>query len=93
MVSSLSTVQNDMSRVWIIPFQAGPANVPAYEGSAMADTPSDPRGDITNVHVPDPNNYGRFLVAGRIRGDRGVPTLQLAWRMYLDRRSVSDCLV
>ncbi len=93
MVSNLSTTQNSLSRVWVIPFQAGPANVPAFEGHAMADTPSDPRGDITNVHVPDPNNYGRFLVAGRIRGDRGAPTLQIGWRYLLDRKSVHDRFV
>jgi hypothetical protein len=79
----VSEVQlSEMTRVWIIPFTAGPGNVPSYEGLARADTPDWPQGDLTPINIPDPDTYGRFLVTGKVRGDQSLPSLSLI-RFYL----------
>ncbi len=40
MVTSTATILgNELSRIWLIPFTAGPNNVPSFEGLAKAGTP------------------------------------------------------
>lgn len=86
-------LSNEFTRVWFIPFSAGPANVPSYEGLARVDTPSWALGDITPIHIPDPDTYGRFLVAGKVRGDQSLPTMSVLWRYLIDQASVLDRIV
>ena len=94
MVTSTPTlIGNQFSRVWLIPFSAGPNNPPSYEGLAKAGTPDWSLGDITPIHIPDPDAYGQFLVAGTVRGDQALPTLNIMWRMTLNQASVLDRIV
>ena len=94
MVSSTGTlIGNELSRVWFIPFSASPTNVPSYEGLAAAGTPDWSLGDITPIHIPDPDTYGKFLVAGKVRGDQALPTINVMWRYSLDRASALDRIV
>jgi len=93
MVSTQQILQSSFTRVWLIPFSAGPGNQPSYEGLAMADTPEQPMGDITPINIPDPDTYGRFLVAGKVRGDQALPSLSLKWLYVLDSASVLDRIV
>lgn len=93
MVTSTFVQTSDLSRVWITRFSAGPSNRPDYEGLARADVPTLPLGDITPIFVPDSDRYGKFVVAGKVRGDRGLPTLGIMWRNALDKVSVLDRIV
>ncbi len=94
MVTSTPTlIGNELSRVWLIPFSASPNNVPSYEGLAKAGTPDWSLGDITPIHIPDPDTYGRYLVAGIVRGDQALPTLNIIWRLTLNQASVLDRIV
>ena len=94
MVSTTSTLLgNQLSRIWLIPFTAGPNNVPGFEGLAKAGTPDWSLGDISPIHIPDPDTYGKFLVAGTVRGDQALPTLNVMWRYTLERSSVLDRIV
>lgn len=93
MVTSTQIQQNSASRVWMIQNQAGPNNEPSYEGLARADTPEDPRGDVTPIYIPDPDSYGRFVAIGVVRGNRGLPTLTITWFFTQDARSVWDKFV
>ncbi|KKM25077.1 hypothetical protein LCGC14_1598610 [marine sediment metagenome] len=93
MTTAQQLLNNDLSRVWLTPFSAGPANQPSYEGLARADTPEWALGDITPIHIPDPDSYGRFLVAGVTRGTQALPTLTIMWRYTLNRASALDRIV
>ncbi len=93
MVLSPQVQQNDGSRVWTILNGAGPSRAPIYEGLARAQTPEDPRGDVTAIYLPDPESYGRFKVIGIVKGERGLPSLGVQWWYTTDGRSVHDRLV
>ncbi|KKM62840.1 hypothetical protein LCGC14_1517630 [marine sediment metagenome] len=93
MVTAQQIIQSSFSRVWLTPFSAGPGNQPSYEGLARADTPEWSLGDITPIHIPDPDAYGRFLVAGKVRGDQSLPTMNILWYYLSDQASVLDRIV
>ena len=93
MTTAQQILSNSFTRVWLTPFSAGPGNQPSYEGLARVDTPDWALGDISPIHVPDPDRYGAFLVAGKIRGAQALPTMSLQWRYTADRSSVLDRIV
>lgn len=82
--------QSDMTRVWIIPNTASPSRAAVYEGLAMADRPEEDFGTPTPIFIPDPGRYQQFILAGKVGGDRQLPTLQLNWFYILDKQSVLD---
>lgn len=88
-----SITNNDLTRVWLIPWRAGPNNSPSYQGLAKADTPQVQLGDITPVWIPDPDRYGAFLLAATTRGTRSLPTLSIMWRYAQDKESALDRIV
>ncbi len=92
-MSTQQIQRSAFSRIWLIPFAAGPGNVPTYQNLARADVPSWALGDISPIHVPDPDKYGSFLVAGVVRGDQGLPTLNIIWRYLADQASALDRIV
>lgn len=77
----------EWSRVWFQQFGAGPAHTPSYENMWRAGALSWPQGDLTPVHVPDPRQYGRFQIAGKIRGEQGFPSLPLTAYYMADKES------
>lgn len=79
---------NSFSRVWLIPFTAGPRNDPSFEGLARAGAADWARGDITPIYIPDPDRYGQFITAGKIQGERSLPTLQVSFRFRSDGAGV-----
>lgn len=90
MTTDFDLQRSDLSRVWMIPFSAGPGNAPVYEGLARAGDAEVQLGDVTAIFVPDPNEYGKFIVAGRIKGDRTLPTMGIMWRYELNQASVLE---
>src|SRR3989337_2768850 len=77
------------SRVFLIEDRAGPANAPMYMGLSRAMAADWPQGDVTPVRVPDPDQYGQFIVIDEIRGAQGLPSLPLQTRY---QRDASDLL-
>lgn len=77
------------SRVWIIQDGAAPNHSPKYKGLARLTGITVNFGDITPVRVPDPDQYGRFIVVDKVRGEPGLPTTTLQSRM---ERELSDLL-
>lgn len=73
-------VRSPFSRVWTIEDQAGPANVPVYQGQGRAMGPSWAFGARTPVREPDPNRYGAFKIVDAIKGERELPTMSLEIR-------------
>lgn len=82
-----------MSRVWVLPGQASPANQPTYEALARAGDLSWSLGDVTPQYIPDPNRYDAFVIAGQIAGVRGSPTMPITFYNRLDQRRMLDRLV
>lgn len=84
---------NSFSRVWLLPFTAGPRVNRSYEGLARAGAAEWSRGDITPIQIPDPDRYGHFIVAGKIQGERGLPTLAVAFRYKSDSAGIISRIV
>lgn len=80
--------RNDFSRVFLIPYRAGPANVPIYEGLWKAGALTFNQGDVTLVRNPNPNQYGAFDVVGKILGQPGNPELPIMARYTIDRSAL-----
>ena len=70
-------VRSPFSRVFTIENQAGPANVPIYQGQARAMGPSWSFGDRTPIREPDPDRYGAFNIIDAIKAERDLPQLTL----------------
>ena len=61
----------------MIPGRAGPDRAPKYE-SCMKTTGLDyKQGDVTPVYEPDPNGYGKFKQAAKIKGTPDRPSTSL----------------
>jgi len=73
-------VRTPFSRVWTIEGQAGPANVPVYQGQVRAMGASWAFGDRTPVREPDPGRYNAFRIIDAIKGERDLPALPLEGR-------------
>ena len=80
--------QRQFSRMWIIQNGSGPGNAPSYQGVWRAGAVAWAQGDITPIYVPDPQTYGRFSIAGKILGERGLPQLPLTAYYPSDRASL-----
>lgn len=88
--------RNDFSRVFLLAGRAGPATTPEYMGLWRAGAPTNNRGDVTLVRIPNPNEYGRFDVVGKILGTPGNPELPIMARYTQDKSrllelAVGDC--
>ena len=77
-------VQTPFTRVITIEDRAGPANEPRYQGFGRAMGPNVDFGGTTPIREPDANRYGVFHTVGQIRGDPGLPTLDLEIRHQYD---------
>ncbi len=74
------TVRSPFSRLWTIEDQAGPANVPVYQGQGRALGPSWSFGSRTPIREPDPNRYGAFKIVDAIKGERDLPSMSIEIR-------------
>ena len=77
-------LRSPMSRVFLLEDRAGPATVPTYQGMAKAQGFTWDQGDRTPVRLPSDDQYDRFLIVDKIRGERGLPTLPLQVRYNRD---------
>jgi len=89
MASSINQapMQTGKSRAFIIENQAGPDNVPEYQGIVVPQGLSQSFGDITKIEVPDPNRYDNFVEIGSFRGEDERPSSSLMGQYALDTRS------
>lgn len=81
--------QTGYSRVFAIPYRAGPTNQPIYEGFWKAEGLSWKQGDIKPIRYPSPTSYDKFITAGKIRGETGLPEIKIMAKFTDD---VSDFL-
>ena len=84
-----SLLKTSQTRVWTIEDRAGPANKPVYQGRGRASGLAWPQGDITPIRGPSPDQYEAFLTIGKIKGQKGIPSLTTEFRLT---RDLSDVL-
>lgn len=70
-------VSSGFSRVFLLKNRAAPSRPPVYEGLMRAGAVTLDQGKLTQVYVPDPTQYGKFLIAGKIPGEPGLPQITL----------------
>jgi photosystem II stability/assembly factor-like uncharacterized protein len=73
-------LQTGFSRVFIIPGRAEPGHKPVYYSTVKMSGITQSFGDITKIEIPDPNEYGKFIEADRIRGAIERATFSLVGR-------------
>lgn len=77
------------SRVFTFAGPAGPGVPAVYQGLARAHGVNWPLGASSPIRVPSDKRYGDFTTIDRIRAQRGLPTMQVEFRM---QRDASDML-
>jgi hypothetical protein len=70
-------LESGFSRVYLLRYGAGPTTNPIYENLWRVGAPSWDQGKLTMVYAPDPAQYGKFVVAGKVQGEPGLPTLSM----------------
>lgn len=71
---------SSQSRIFAVRYGAGPGRPLEYDGRARATAVADPAGDLTPIREPDPYEFGKFRVVGKIRGAPGLVTTSLERR-------------
>lgn len=78
---------NSMSRVYLTDGGARPDRQPVFQECLIAGGIEFGNGEVTRIECPDPNNYGRFIEVGVLRGATERPTLSLTGRYAQSLRS------
>lgn len=76
-------LKTSMSRVFTTEDRAGPSHTPVYQQLTRNLGVTFPLGDITPVRVPNPNQYGSYIVVDKIKGQAGLPSSSLEVRSTL----------
>lgn len=77
------------SRVFTIEDSAGPTHPPQYQTLGRAGALTWDQGNMTPIRVADPSKYGDFVTVDTIRGQKGLPSTTIDFRM---QRQVSSIL-
>ncbi len=75
------------SRVFIIEGGARVDHVPSFESCMRSDTVDYALGDVERIECPDPDQYGKFIEVGSIKGADSRPTTSLVSRYAIDLKS------
>lgn len=86
---SATPLQSSYSRVFLLPGRASPTNKPRYSALVRSAAATWDQGKNTNIFLPDPQQYGKFNVVGKIQGEPGLPQIVLDARFTTD---LSDLL-
>jgi photosystem II stability/assembly factor-like uncharacterized protein len=84
---SSKIAESAATRVFIIEGKARVDHEPNYESCLRMLGVSQGFGDIERVECPDPQNYGKFIEVGQIRGETERPTTSLEGRYMMDTLS------
>lgn len=80
--------QSSQSRVFLIEDEAAPNHTPTYESLARMTGITQSFGDISPVRIPDPKQYGRYIIADSIQGQPDLPHTTLEFRTSRDKSRV-----
>lgn len=87
MSDSFTIAKTANTRVFLIEGGARPDHTPSYESCLRMMGVTQGFGDIERIECPDPQNYGKFVEVGSIRGATERPTTSLEGRYALDLQS------
>lgn len=76
-----------LSRVFLIPFRAGPARAPEYHSCLRAQAVSQSFGEVTDIECPDPTRPGKYVKIGQFQTGEERATITLEGRYAIDVRS------
>jgi photosystem II stability/assembly factor-like uncharacterized protein len=84
---SSTIAESAATRVFIIEGKARVDHEPSYESCLRMLGITQGFGDIERIECPDPENYGKFIEVGQIRGETERPTTSLEGRYMMDTLS------
>jgi len=84
---SATVLTSAMTRVWIIEGGARIDHAPVYESCLRMQGVSQGFGDIEAIECPDPQNYGKFIEKGQIKGATERPSTTVEGRYLMDALS------
>src|SRR3990170_4328159 len=84
---SFKPARTGFSRVFLIEGRARPDHKPMYQSNMRAGSLSRGYGDITRIEVPSPDEYGKFIEIGQIRGETDRVSISLTGRYAADLKS------
>lgn len=87
MSSTFTPAQTGFSRVFLIEGRARADHQPTYESCLRAGAPSQTFGDVEKIECPDPNNWGKWIEVGRVKGAVDRATMSLVGRYAADLKS------
>lgn len=87
MADNFSVATTAYSRVFLIEGRARADHSPVYESCLRMQGLTRNFGDIESIECPDPQNYGKFIEIGQIRGTTERATTTLEGRFAADLRS------
>lgn len=85
--STLNVAKTANSRVFIMEGRSHPNVKPAYHAYVKMTALTQNFGAVTKIEVPDPNEYGKFLSAGQLRGATENATTTLVGRYAMELQS------
>lgn len=85
--STLNVAKTANSRVFIMEGRAHPYVKPGYHAYVKMTAVTQNFGAVTKIEVPDPNEYGKFLNAGQLRGATENATTTLVGRYAMELQS------
>lgn len=86
MAGATNIIKTGDTRVFTIPWRAGPNRVPNYMAATKAMASSRPYGDVTPIQIPSTDAYDQFDEVDSIRGERGRIAIPLQ-AQYTDELS------
>lgn len=84
---NFNPAQTGFSRVFIIEGRARPDHAIVYQANLKAGGVSQSFGDVTKIEVPSPDEFGKFIEVGTIRGAVERATVTLTGRYAADFKS------
>lgn len=88
MAGSKQVLQTGYTRVWIAEGGAGPSRAYEYQETMKAGALRWPAGEPTNLEIPDPDSFNRFIVVDQIPAEEQKPQLPVINRFPRNRASV-----
>jgi hypothetical protein len=86
-MSDFIPANTGLSRVFLIPWRAGPTRVPEYHSCLRAQAVSQGFGEVTDIECPDPTRPGKYIKIGSFQTGVERATVTLEGRYALDVRS------
>ena len=86
-MSDFIPANTGLSRVFLIPFRAGPTRAPEYHSCLRAQAVSQSFGEVTDIECPDPTRPGKYVKMGSYQTGEERATVTLEGRYALDVRS------